>query len=81
MKKYDFYNYCKFMYDILFEFDKRHNFSSDDDILNYSMKYFYNREEYYYQSRLEGFLSERISNIFFKQYFKKIKHCGVKCYL
>ena len=80
MKKYDFYNYCKFMYDILFEFDKRHNFSSDEDILNYSCKYFNNREEYYYQSRVESFLSERISNIFFKQYFKKIKHCGVKYY-
>ena len=25
MKKKDFLNYCKFMFDILFEFDKRHN--------------------------------------------------------
>lgn len=24
------------MYDILWEFDRRHNFTSDDDLLNYS---------------------------------------------
>ena len=73
MKKEDFFKYCEFVYDILFEFDKRKNFTSDSDVINYTKKIFYNSEVYDMQSRLQGFLAERISNIFFKQYFKKVK--------
>ena len=74
MKKEDFFKYCKFMFDILFEFDKRNNFTSDKDVLNYTKKIFYNNiNESDYQSRLAGFLAERISNIFYLKNFKKIK--------
>ena len=73
MKKKDFYKYCEFMYDILFEFDRRHNFTSDNDLLNYSKLFFNDSYSYYYQSRVESFLSERISNFFFDKNFKRIK--------
>ena len=73
MKKEDFFKYCEFMFDILFEFDRRHNFTTDDDLLEYTKKIYNDTIHIYYQSRIQAFLSERISNIFFKQYFKKIK--------
>jgi hypothetical protein len=72
MKKEDFFKYCEFIYDILFEYDRRHNFISQKDIINY-MKAFFPEEEIPFQMRLEGFLSERLSTIFFKHNFKRIK--------
>ena len=72
MKKEDFFKYCEFMFDILFEFDRRNNFSSDDDVLNYTKKIYNDSLIYYRQSRLQGFLAERISNIFYNKNFKKI---------
>ena len=73
MKKKDFLKYCKFMFDILFEFDKRHNFKNDNDILNFTNKIYNNTYYAKLQARLEGYLSERISNIFFFHNFKRIK--------
>ena len=79
MKREDFYNYCEFMFDILFEFDKRNNFTSDKEVLNYSKSLFYNNiNKSIYQSRLEGFLAERISNIFYNKNFKRIKAFKIK---
>lgn len=78
MRKQDFLNYCKFMFDILFEFDKRNNFTSDDDVLEYSKKLYNNRNTQLYQSRLEGYLAERIGNIYYFHHFKnfQIFDCG-----
>ncbi len=73
MKKEDFLKYCEFVYDVLFEFDRRHNFTSDDDVLNYVKKYFKGNEVISHQQRMQGFLIERIANIFYYQNFKKIK--------
>ena len=79
MKKEDFYKYCEFMFAILFEFDKRNNFTSDKEVLNYTKTIFYNNiSEANYQSRLEAFLSERISNIFYTKNFRKIKTFKMK---
>ncbi len=78
MKKEDFFNYCEFMFDILFEFDRRNNFTSDGDMLDYAKQFFHRPSRYYYQSRIHGFLSERISNIFFRKYFKRIKTYGME---
>lgn len=69
MKKEDFFKYCEFMYDILFEFDRRHNFKTDDDVLNY-VKRLGSGE---YHSRIQAFLSERIGNIFYQKNFKRVK--------
>ena len=73
MKKNDFYKFCEFMFDILFEFDRRHNFTSDKDVLNYVKENFKSPTNFLYQSRIQAFLSERIGNIFYFQNFKKIK--------
>ena len=73
MKKRDFFNYCKFIFDILFEIDKRNNFTSDNDVLKYTKKYFNDSKESYRQSRLQGYLAERASNIFYSKNFKRIK--------
>jgi hypothetical protein len=72
MKKEDFFKYCEFIFDILFEYDRRHNFTSQKDIINY-LKAFFSKEAIPFQMRLEGFLSERLSTIFFKHNFKRIK--------
>ena len=71
MKKKDFFKYCEFIYDIFFEFDRRHNFTSDNDIINYLESYF-PKEMVPLQIRVQGFLSERLSSIFFKHNFKRI---------
>lgn len=73
MKKEDFFKYCEFMFDILSEFDKRYNFKTDKDILNYTYNIFHQTKIAYRQSRLQGFLSERLSNIFYNKHFKRIK--------
>ena len=73
MKKKDFFKYCEFIYDILFEFDRRHNFTSDEDIINYLESYF-PKESVHIQTRIQGFLSERLSSIFFNHNFKRIKN-------
>ena len=72
MKKEDFFEYCEFIYDILFEFDKRHNFTSDKDVINYLVKY-YPKNLINHHMRIQGFLSERLSTIFFNHNFKRIK--------
>ena len=66
------------MFDILFEFDRRNNFTSDDDVLNYVSKFYNinntkNNETVIYQSRLQAFLSERIGNIYYYKNFKRKK--------
>ena len=72
MKKEDFLKYCEFIYDILFEFDKRNNFKTDEDVLNYVKKFFQTNHSIYYQSRMQGFLCERVANIFYHYNFKRI---------
>ena len=78
MKKKDFFKYCEFMFDVLFEFDRRNNFTSDEDVLHYITKFHkINGTKYInsdlYQSRIQAFLSERIGNIFYYKNFKKVK--------
>ena len=78
MKKEDFFKYCEFMFDILFEFDKRHNFKTVKDIEVY-MKQYFEEKEALFQVRVQGFLSERISTIFYHKYFNssRIKIIGM----
>ena len=75
MKKDDFIKYGEFVFGILLEFDKIHNLTNDHDIRTFIKKEFnkIGKQNYdlYYQSRLEGFLLERISNIFYNYQFKK----------
>lgn len=72
MKKGDFFKYCEFIYDILFEFDRKNNFTSDKDIYYYLEKY-YPKSLIDIHMRIQGFLAERLSTIFFEHNFKRIK--------
>ena len=81
MKTKDFLEYCKFIYEVLFEFDRRNNLTSDDDVLIYIKKHYGIEKFYDYQSRLHGFLAERLSNIFYYHHFKKIKSIDIVRYI
>ena len=74
MKKKDFLKLCEFEFDILFEFDRRNNLTSDEDVLNFVNKHYHDGRNHYFQSRLEGFLSERIANIFYYHNFRRRNH-------
>ena len=73
MKKTDFLIYCEFIYEVLFEFDKRNNFTSDEDVLDYTKQFYNSSDTQIYQSRIQAFLGERLSNIYYYKNFKKIK--------
>ena len=73
MKIRDFLKYCEFMFDVLFELDRRNNLNSDKDVYEFVKKFFNNNTMILYQSRMQAFLSERISNIFYYKHFKRIK--------
>lgn len=72
LDKIAFNRYCYFLFTVLQEFDKKNLLFTDEDVRNYVAK----RKDKYkqfnldYQSRLQGFLMERISTIFFLNYFK-----------
>lgn len=74
MKREDFENYYNFVFGVLDIFNKENNLKTDSDIYNYvaNNKDKYNRTtiDLKYQSRLQGFLMERLGTIFFLQYFK-----------
>jgi hypothetical protein len=78
MKKEMFNNYCNFVFDILDKFNKRMGFTCDIDVFNWVVNHI---EEYCgnrngllksvpYQARIQAFLMERISNIFYNKNFK-----------
>ena len=77
MKIEDFYKYCEFMFDVLFELNKKYNFKTDYDVLQYTKKIFNDTKKAYRQSRIYGFLSERLGNIFYNKYFKRIKEIKI----
>jgi hypothetical protein len=77
MKKEDFIEYGNFVFGVLFEFDKRNNLNNDEDIKKFIEKNFINKinsddivNSINYQRRLEGFLLERLTNIFYNFKFK-----------
>ena len=77
MKIEDFYKYCEFMFDVLFELDKKYNFKTDYDVLLYTKKIFNDTKKAFRQSRLHGFLAEKLSNIFYNKHFKRIKEIKI----
>ena len=73
MKKEHFLKYGEFIFGVLLEFDRRHNLKTDEDIkkLNIQEVQKTNRTnvDIDFQSRLQGFLAERISQIFYDYHF------------
>ena len=73
MNRHDFNKYCEFVFGVLDKFNEENNLHSDADVEKYVIA---NQSQYRniinvkYQSRLHGFLMERIGTIFFLTYFK-----------
>ena len=78
LKREMFNEWCEFMFGVLGKFDEIRGFKTDDDILKYVID---NHQEYTlnkggqngeinYQTRIEAFLSERLSTIFFTKNIK-----------
>ena len=74
MKKEDFLKFCEFQYDVLFEFDRRNNLTSDEDVLKFVNSKYNDSRNNIFQSRLQGFLAERLTNMFYYKHFRRIKH-------
>ena len=84
MNRKDFDNYYMFVFGVLDKFNKENNLHTDDDVYNYVSN---NKDKYQtikldlkYQSRLQGFLMERLGTIFFIKYFegKDVKYKDIK---
>ena len=75
MKSEDFLEWGEFLFPILFEYDKRHNLNNDSDVETYVLKewkkYETKKLNINYQRRLESFVAERLSNIFYNYQFTK----------
>lgn len=76
LMKSTFYRYCDFVFGVLEKFNEENNLFTDEDVKNYVTN---NASQYNckfdatYQSRLQGFLMERIGTIFFLKYCQDIK--------
>lgn len=74
MKKYDFKDYYNFVFGVLKIFSQQNGLYTDADVKRYvesNRKYYrYPNFDINYQSRLHGFLMERLSTIFFLKHFK-----------
>lgn len=72
MRREDFNAYCEFVFGVLGKFNEDNNLHSDEDVLKYvtSNADKYSNRDLKYQSRLQGFLMERIGTIFFLKHFK-----------
>lgn len=84
MKTEDFKKYCEFYFDIMNEFLKRQNIQTIDDLRSkidnewedYCKRFSPNNEKWY-QTRIGGFLAERLLTIFVHKHFKRPKHINV----
>lgn len=71
----DFDAYCFFMFGVLQEFARRHNLHTDEDVRKYVSTWTNNVD---YQSRLFGFLSERIGTIWFNNNIETARISNIK---
>ena len=72
MKQEDFIKYGEFVFGVLLEFDRRHKLINDKDIKKVIAFELRNAgiRDFFYQCRVESFLMERVSVIFYDYYFK-----------
>ena len=72
----DFDAYCKFVFGVLNIFNLKNNLKTDQDVFNFvASRYdqYAQKHDVKYQSRLQGYLFERLGTIFFNTHFK-IEH-------
>jgi len=82
MKKDDFIKWGDFVYSILLELDRRFNLTSDEDTRNSvekeiekikgNLKPYESKQklDLNFQRRMQGFVMERLTNVFYDKYFK-----------
>lgn len=74
MKKSDFIKWGEFVFGVLLEFDKRLNLTSDYDIellIRNEKRKTHSHYNIEYNLRLQGFLIERLGNIFYDKHFSR----------
>ena len=72
MRRADFEQYCKFMFDVLGKFNEMHGIRTQLDVMRHireNAKQYTYKHPLEYQSRLQGYLFERVGTIFFNGYF------------
>lgn len=72
MRWADFDAYCRFVFGVLNIFNMRHGLESDEDVFRFvATRYdqYAQKHDVKYQSRLQGFLFERLGAIFFTRHF------------
>lgn len=71
MRRADFWQYCEFVFGVLDKFNERNGLKTDADVLRYvtATQGQWTKHDAKYQSRLQGYLFERIGTIFFNSYF------------
>ena len=77
MKKDDFMRYCLFMFGVFSKFNEKRNANNDKESYEYNKAH---KDDYRNEEtcrRLHAFLAERVSNIFYKHNFKKIKELNL----
>ena len=80
MKKEDFIKWGDFVYGVMYEVDKKNNFTTDADVRNLITKEINKCEgtkDINYQSRIGGYVLERLSNVFYDKHFQKRKEIKV----
>lgn len=84
MKKDDFLEYCDFVFTVLGEFDNRNGLHCDDDVAKHVIQqksnYRLSIVDVKYQQRLDGFLLERLTQVFIKHHFQENKIKTYKIY-
>lgn len=75
-----FVEWATFVHSVLDLYDRRHNFNSDADVRAYVEANIdqYTNKDIDYQSRLQGFLSERIGHIWLKHNCPNLYGCRVR---
>ena len=74
MKQNDFIKWGEFVFGVLLEFDKKLNLTSDNDIqllVRNEKRKTVNRYNLEHNFRLEGFIIERLGNIFYDKHFSR----------
>ena len=74
MKQNDFIKWGEFVFGVLLEFDKKLNLTSDNDIqllIRNEKRKTVNRYNLEHNFRLEGFIIERLGNIFYDKHFSR----------
>lgn len=72
----DFDQYCKFVFGVLDIFNQENNLHTDADVYNFvARRYeqYSQKHDIKYQSRLQGYLFERIGTIFFTRHFDMVQ--------